>query len=108
MMKKITADKLNKEKESYIILDIREHTERVNDGYIPYAKHIPGTQVNLENLQEFLNLTDGKPIVIHCRSGARSLNLQKQIIKNKLYPEDKVYNLEGGFMIWKASGFETL
>ena len=81
-----------------VILDVREDSEFAL-GHLPNAKHIPLKQLTdrLKELEKFRN----KPMIINCRSGARSARacglLKKQGFEN-------VYNLAGGMNAWSQAG----
>lgn len=80
-----------------VVLDVREERE-VAEGKIPHAKHIPLGQLSsrLAELEKF----KGKPIVISCRSGQRSLSACKVLRKNGF---EQVYNLAGGVIAWQQA-----
>lgn len=82
-------------------LDVRtvvEHSE----------EHIPGS-ININVLDKnFETVTDSvlqkdKPVALYCRSGKRSKKAAS-ILSKKGY---SVYELNGGFMSWKAAGKQT-
>ena len=58
---------------------------------------IPLGSLNLEKVKE-LNVEDKKNIVIHCRSGGRSLAACKLLVQED--PKLSVHNLEGGITSW--------
>jgi phage shock protein E len=51
------------------VIDVRTHAE-FNEGHLPKALHIPHTTI-LQG-QGFADLDKTKPIVLYCRTGARS------------------------------------
>ena len=77
-----------------VILDVREDKEFVT-GHLPNAKHIPLGQLiaRLKDVEKFKN----KPIVVNCRSGARSATACGILRKNGF---EEVYNLKGGINAW--------
>ncbi len=80
-----------------IILDVRT-SEEINAGYIPNSTFIDYYDKNFENK---INLIDrSKKIYTLCKSGGRSVKAA-QILSKKGF--QNVYNLEGGFMRWKAN-----
>ena len=80
-----------------IILDVRT-SEEINAGYIPNSTFIDYYDKNFENK---INLIDtSKKIYILCKSGGRSVKAAEILSKNGFR---NVYNLEGGFMRWKAN-----
>ena len=80
-----------------IILDVRT-SEEIDAGYIPNSTFIDYYDKNFENK---INLIDpSKRIYILCKSGGRSVKAAEILSKNGFR---NVYNLEGGFMRWKAN-----
>ena len=77
-----------------VILDVREDKE-FSTGHLPNAKHIPLGQLvaRLKDVEKFKN----KPIVVNCRSGARSATACGILRKNGF---EEVYNLKGGINAW--------
>jgi len=83
-----------------VLIDVREPGE-YNAENIDQATLIPLAEVNLKVLPEI----GDKKLVIHCRSGKRSMAACE-----RLFEEDhdlEVYNLEGGILAWAASGSEV-
>ena len=80
-----------------LILDVREDKE-VAAGRIPNAKHIPLGQLS-SRLQELAKYKE-KPLVVSCRSGARSANACRMLAKNGF---NEVYNLGGGIIAWEKA-----
>ena len=80
-----------------IVLDVRT-SEEINAGYIPNSTFIDYYDDNFENK---INLIDrSKKIYTFCKSGGRSVRAANILSKKGF---QKVYNLEGGFMRWKAN-----
>ena len=80
-----------------LVLDVREDKE-VAAGRIPNAKHIPLGQLS-GRLQELAKYKE-KPVVVNCRSGARSASACRVLAKNGF---TEVYNLKGGIMAWEQA-----
>jgi rhodanese-related sulfurtransferase len=80
-----------------LVLDVREEKE-YSAGHIANAKHIPLGQLasRVQDLEKYRD----KPIVVNCRSGARSASACG-ILKKQGFSE--VYNLRGGIMAWEQS-----
>ena len=80
-----------------VILDVREDKEFVT-GRLPNAKHIPLGQLvaRLKDVEKFKK----KPIVVNCRSGARSATACGILRKNGF---EEVYNLKGGINAWQQA-----
>jgi rhodanese-related sulfurtransferase len=106
-MKEITAYNLINNMDNYFILDIREHSERVKDGVIPNSYHLPLSTIDVHKIKNILNSNKGKDIVIHCHTGRRSSALINTIIENKIIDSNNIYNLKGGYVLWKIQGGEV-
>lgn len=78
--------------ESPILLDVREPHEWAM-GHLDNAKHIPMRQIPLE----IDSLPRDGEIIVYCRSGARSANVQQYMLHNGFRT---VKNLAGGLMAW--------
>ncbi len=81
-----------------ILLDVREPAEHALE-HIPEAHLLPLGQVSLQSLPSL----QGKKVVIHCRSGQRSL-----MACHKLAAEEaslELYNLTGGILAWRDAGY---
>lgn len=96
-MKTITVKEL-KEKmdagEDIQIIDIREdwEVEAANFG----AEHIPMGELP----NQLDQLSKNKPVILHCRSGARSGRMVEFLENNHNF--DNLYNLTGGIKAWAA------
>lgn len=80
-----------------IILDVRT-SEEINAGYIPNSTFIDYYDKNFEKKINLINAS--KKIYTLCKSGGRSVKAAEILSKNGFR---NVYNLEGGFMRWKAN-----
>ncbi len=80
-----------------LVLDVREDKE-YSAGHIPNAKHIPLGQLGtrITELQKY----KAKPIVVNCRSGARSASACGVLGKQGF---GEVYNLSGGILAWEQA-----
>ncbi len=78
----------------WAVLDVRSATER-KDGHIDKSLHIAHTRL-AESLQV---LPTDRPIVVHCRSGARSAMAAAFLERNGM----DVINLAGGFTAWQTT-----
>jgi len=86
---------INDAPQDYRVIDVREHREMMS-GRIKCAEVMP-----LATLPARMNeLSQDETIVIVCRSGARSAQACGFL---QQYGYDKVYNLVGGMMAWRAS-----
>lgn len=80
-----------------VIVDVREDREYAG-GHIPNAKHIPLGQLSarIKDLEKFR----GRPIIVNCRSGARSASACGILRKQGF---EECYNLRGGIMAWEQA-----
>jgi len=78
------------------LLDVREADELRNTGIIPGVVHIP--LGSLPYLME--SLPAGRPVVVVCRSGARSMRAAEQLMAAGILAE----NLAGGMLAWLGEG----
>lgn len=96
-LKEMLAEHLNDIK----IFDVREY-ENYLDGHIPYAVHIPITEIN-EHIEQFdkekLNIFYGHNPV--CERGIKAA----LVLAEKKYP---VKVLSGGFKGWMKNGYEII
>ena len=106
-MNSITVDELKKNKNSYIILDVREKFEREKDGFIKDSHHIPSSEIDEYVIIDFLKKFEDQGIVIYCNSGRRSSSLIEVLVINKIGKKEKLFNLNGGFQLWKGSQYEV-
>ena len=88
-------------KNEVCLIDVREPHEYAAEN-IAAATLIPLAEVSLKKLPKF----DGKKLVIHCRSGKRSLTVCEKLLEEN--PELEVYNLEGGIIAWSLLGGEVV
>ena len=80
-----------------LVLDVREESE-YKAGHVLNSKLVPLGKLN-ERIGEMEKYRD-KPVVVVCRSGARSANACALLGKQG-YAE--VYNLAGGMMAWQKA-----
>ena len=94
-MKEMTVKELKQKLdngEDLVVIDVREthEYEEANIG----AKHIPLMQL----LSDPAEIPHDKPVVIHCRSGARSASVIAELERRHNY--SNLYNLKGGILAW--------
>ncbi|RMG64719.1 MAG: rhodanese-like domain-containing protein [Calditrichaeota bacterium] len=83
-----------------LVLDVRTPQEYTGPlGHIPGAHLKPVQQIS-QWVQELESMKD-KPIVVICRSGARS-RMAAQFLQEKGFRN--VINVDGGMMAWNAKG----
>lgn len=78
------------------LIDVRTD-EEVAQGMIPGAEHIPLDRFDPAKL----NLSDGREVVLYCRSGRRSAIAGEKLAAVTGEP---VEHLEGGLLAWEAAG----
>ncbi|MFC2110186.1 rhodanese-like domain-containing protein [Bacteroidota bacterium] len=83
--------------ENGVLIDVRTPNE-ISQGYIKGAVFIDFYDKNFES--NVLKIAKDKEIFLYCRSGGRSGNAAKILVKNGY---EKVYNLSGGFNAWSAN-----
>ena len=85
------------------LIDVRTDGE-VRDGMLPGA-----TQLDESNWSNFVkgaeSLDPNKPVLIYCRSGARSNKAAKYLAKNGF---KEVYDLKGGIIDWSRNNGEIV
>lgn len=83
--------------ENAIVVDVREASEFAT-GHILNAVHIPFSKFTdqVGKLEKYKDV----PLIISCRSGARSGSACKQLKKSGF---DKLYNLQGGILAWESA-----
>ncbi len=96
-MKEITVAELKQKidnKEDFQIIDVREPFEyemsNINGENIPLAGI----------LIEAGKISKNKPVIVQCRSGARSAAAIMQLEQN--FGHTNLYNLKGGILAWAA------
>ena len=78
------------------LIDVRTDAE-VTDGVISGAEHIPLDRFDPAKL----DLSDGREVVLYCRSGRRSAIAGEKLAAVTGEP---VAHLEGGMLAWEAAG----
>mgnify|MGYP006267120781 CR=1 FL=1 len=85
-----------KSQQNYIVLDVR--------GWLEYIMgHIPGAQ-RLSRSRILKEIPKNQAIAVVCLSGHRSLPVAHWLVGQGY---QKVYNLQGGLMAWKGSGYSV-
>jgi len=78
--------------DDYQLIDVREPHEYE-------AANLGGELIPLKQIAAAVDkISRDKQVVIHCRSGARSAEAIRQLMK--LYPFENLYNLKGGILAW--------
>jgi len=81
--------------EDALVLDVREDKEFAG-GHIINSLHIPMAEV--QNKLAKLNKYKASPVIVSCRSGARSNSICGMLRKNGF---ENVANLKGGVIAWQ-------
>ena len=81
-----------------ILIDIREADEHAREKVIG-ARHLPLSKLDEADLA----LHAGKPVIFHCKSGARTMNNASRLAR-KTGGVCEAFILEGGLDAWKKAG----
>ncbi|NCF09826.1 MAG: rhodanese-like domain-containing protein [Gammaproteobacteria bacterium] len=84
-------------KEGAVFLDVRE-TKEFKEGHVVGAVHIPLNTLPKRHVE--LNKYQDKPIIVACRSGARSSPACGTLRKAGF---EKVYMMNGGMLAWESA-----
>jgi rhodanese-related sulfurtransferase len=85
-----------------ILVDIREADEHARE-QVPGARHMALSMLEDADLA----LHDGKPVIFHCRSGARTAAHAPRLAE-KAGSECEAYIVEGGIDAWKKAGLPVV
>lgn len=98
-----TADEIARE--DTLLVDLREPSEREENGAIPGAIHAPRGMLEFwadpTSAYHRAEFDPNRRLVLHCASGGRSA-LAADTLQQMGYT--KVAHLDGGFNAWKAAG----
>ena len=86
-------------REGWLIVDVREAAELVEDGRFPGARHIPVASLN----EEAESIPRDRPVVFACRTGARS-GMAAEAFGMAGW---EAHNLSGGIEAWQTAGLEV-
>jgi rhodanese-related sulfurtransferase len=81
-----------------ILIDIREADEHARENVIG-ARHLPLSKLDEADLA----LHAGKPVIFHCKSGARTMNNASRLAR-KTGGACEAFIVEGGLDAWKKAG----
>jgi rhodanese-related sulfurtransferase len=81
-----------------ILVDIREADEHAR-AMIPGARHMPLSMVDDADLA----LHEGKPVIFHCKSGARTMSNASRLA-DKAGGSYEAFIIDGGLDAWKKAG----
>jgi rhodanese-related sulfurtransferase len=88
--------------EGAILVDIREADEHERER-IPQALHLPLSKLDKVELA----LHEGKPVIFHCLSGARTLRNAPRLAA-RVGTACEAYVLEGGLDAWRKAGLPVV
>ncbi|MCU0373686.1 MAG: rhodanese-like domain-containing protein [Chitinophagaceae bacterium] len=83
-----------------VLVDVRELNEIEQIGYAVDEQVVMPVSVFSAN---FLQLPDDKPLIMACRSGARSMSAAT-FLRQKDFTDMPVVNLKGGILRWSEKG----
>jgi rhodanese-related sulfurtransferase len=92
------AEKLMAERKDLVVVDVRT-VEEFEMAHIAGAKNISFIDLDFA---EKIKAVEGKPVLVHCASGNRSLRAVMQMIASGKFPE--IYHLNNGFSAWQEAG----
>jgi rhodanese-related sulfurtransferase len=76
----------------------------INTPYPENASHHPLSDLqDVEKLQEFLELYEGRELIIYCHSGVRSFMAAEILVENEF--TGTIYNMLGGIVAWRNAGY---
>ena len=85
-----------------ILVDIREEDEHAKEKVIG-ARHMALSKLD----QADLALHDGKPVIFHCRSGARTASHAPRLVQ-KAGETCEAFVIEGGLDAWRKAGLPVV
>jgi rhodanese-related sulfurtransferase len=91
-------DKYFNNRTDHQLVDVRSSYEFMQ-GHVPNAVNIPLDQIGYRMNE----IDQERPIVVICATGNRS-QMAAQMLKQSGY--NRVYNLQGGTMIWMMNGLQ--
>lgn len=93
------------EADGAVVVDLREATERAENGWIPGAVHVPRGMLEFHadptSPYHLDALAPSKPVLLYCASGGRSA--LAAVTLGTLGYQD-VAHLDGGFKAWAEAG----
>src|SRR5262249_16731907 len=85
-----------------LLIDIREADEHAREK-IPGARHLPLSKLD----QADLAVHHGKPVIFHCKSGARTQANARRLAE-KLGETCEAFIVEGGLDAWRKAGLPVV
>ncbi len=100
LVSEVTVQDLRGSVDGYIAIDVREAQE-FNDGHIDGVALMPMGSASAEKVRA---LMDGRPLLMVCRSGRRSLAIAQALAAEGIAST----NLIGGTLAWTAAGLPII
>jgi rhodanese-related sulfurtransferase len=92
------AEKLINQRKDLIVVDVRT-IEEYDMAHIPGAKNVSVIDGDFDqNIKEL----EGKPVLVHCAAGRRSMRAVERMVAMGKFPE--IYHLTAGFAGWQEAG----
>jgi len=88
--------------EGATLIDVREADEHARER-IPGAQHLPLSRLD----QADLAARQGRPVIFHCRSGARTLSNADRLA-GRVGSDCEAYVVEGGLDAWRRAGLPVV
>ena len=92
------AEKLIAARKDIVVVDVRT-VEEYDTAHIPGAVNI---SVIDEDFDAKLKEIEGKPVLVHCAAGVRSLRAVARMNATGKFPE--IFHLSSGFAAWQEAG----
>jgi len=92
------AEKLIAQRKDVVVVDVRT-VEEFDMGHIAGAKNMSLID---NDFAEKLKEIEGKPVLVHCAAGSRSLRAVMKMEASGKFPE--IYHLTSGFSGWQDAG----
>lgn len=88
------------ELEDVQLIDVRSEQER-QEGFIKNSQNIDFNSPTFD--EDIQKLDKSKPVILYCRSGARSASCVKKLQDAGFV---KIYDLQGGITQWRFEGYD--
>lgn len=88
------AEKLISERKDVVVLDVRT-PEEFEMGHLAGATNASFID---DDFADKIKEVEGKPVLVHCAAGTRSLKAVKEMSASGKFPE--IYHMNGGYAAW--------
>ena len=92
------AEKLINQRKDLVVVDVRT-VEEYDMAHIAGAKNI---SVLDDEFDQSIKELEGKPVLVHCAAGRRSMQAVQRMVAMGKFPE--IYHLTVGFAGWQEAG----